>query len=101
MGLGLYRGNMGNLDCCMGRLGSMRGLLFFPSAGDDVVFFIFLYQKWIYRVDYTRVNEYGYQPEDKETVAQQAKIDTADSSKTKVADCGTEGLRNVGGKRIR
>ena len=26
---------------------------------DDIVFFIFLYQRWIYRVDYTRVNEYG------------------------------------------
>ncbi|KIJ56616.1 hypothetical protein M422DRAFT_62579 [Sphaerobolus stellatus SS14] len=26
---------------------------------DDVVFLIFLYQRWIYRVDPTRVNEYG------------------------------------------
>lgn len=26
---------------------------------DDVVFFIFLYQFWAYRVDYTRVNEFG------------------------------------------
>jgi len=26
---------------------------------DDIIFFIFLYQKWIYRVDYTRVNEFG------------------------------------------
>jgi len=26
---------------------------------DDVVFFIFLYQRYIYRVDYTRVNEFG------------------------------------------
>lgn len=26
---------------------------------DDVIFFIWLYQKWIYRVDYTRVNEFG------------------------------------------
>lgn len=29
----------------------------------DVVFFIFLYQKWIYRVDPTRVNEFGYAAE--------------------------------------
>ena len=26
---------------------------------DDIVFFIFLYQKWIYSVDLTRANEYG------------------------------------------
>ncbi|GAX82575.1 hypothetical protein CEUSTIGMA_g10001.t1 [Chlamydomonas eustigma] len=27
---------------------------------DDVVFLIFLYQRWIYRVDKTRVNEFGW-----------------------------------------
>jgi len=27
------------------------------------VFFIFLYQRWIYRVDPTRVNEFGYAAE--------------------------------------
>ena len=26
---------------------------------DDVIFFIFLYQRFKYRTDYTRVNEYG------------------------------------------
>ena len=26
---------------------------------DDVIFFIYLYQKWIYPVDKTRANEYG------------------------------------------
>jgi len=26
---------------------------------DDVIFFIWLYQKYKYRVDYTRVNEFG------------------------------------------
>jgi len=26
---------------------------------DDIVFLIFLYQKWIYKVDYSRVNEFG------------------------------------------
>jgi len=26
---------------------------------DDLVFVIFLYQRWIYRVDTKRVNEYG------------------------------------------
>lgn len=26
---------------------------------DDVIFFIYLYQRWAYRTDYTRVNEFG------------------------------------------
>uniref|UniRef100_H9G8F4 CLPTM1 regulator of GABA type A receptor forward trafficking n=1 Tax=Anolis carolinensis TaxID=28377 RepID=H9G8F4_ANOCA len=31
---------------------------------DDVVFFIYLYQRWIYRVDLSRVNEFGISGED-------------------------------------
>ncbi|XP_043536836.1 cleft lip and palate transmembrane protein 1 homolog isoform X2 [Chiloscyllium plagiosum] len=31
---------------------------------DDVVFFIYLYQRWIYRVDPTRMNEFGTSGED-------------------------------------
>lgn len=30
----------------------------------DIVFFIFLYQRWIYRVDLKRVNEFGTSGED-------------------------------------
>jgi hypothetical protein len=26
---------------------------------DDIIFFIYLYQRWIYNVDTTRVNEFG------------------------------------------
>ena len=26
---------------------------------DDVIFFIFLYQRYIYKIDYSRVNEFG------------------------------------------
>ena len=26
---------------------------------DDIIFFIYLYQRWIYRVDMSRVNEFG------------------------------------------
>lgn len=29
------------------------------SYRDDVVFLVLLYQRWIYRIDYSRVNEYG------------------------------------------
>ena len=31
---------------------------------DDVIFFIYLYQRWAYRIDYTRVNEFGQGGED-------------------------------------
>mmetsp|Transcript_28550 Transcript_28550/g.69605 ORF Transcript_28550/g.69605 Transcript_28550/m.69605 type:complete len:716 (-) Transcript_28550:127-2274(-) len=29
---------------------------------DDIIFFIYLYQRWIYPVDYSRVNEFGLVP---------------------------------------
>ncbi|MEE6525221.1 hypothetical protein FKM82_025093, partial [Ascaphus truei] len=32
---------------------------------DDVVFLIYLYQRWLYPVDKTRVNEYGESYEEK------------------------------------
>lgn len=31
---------------------------------DDIIFFIYLYQRWIYRVDFKRVNEFGVSGED-------------------------------------
>lgn len=34
---------------------------------DDVIFFVYIYQTWAYRVDHTRVNEFG-QGGDDETV---------------------------------
>ena len=30
---------------------------------DDIVFCIFLYQRWIYKTDLTRVNEFGFSGE--------------------------------------
>ena len=31
---------------------------------DDIIFLIFLYQRWIYRVDLSRVNEFGISGDD-------------------------------------
>ena len=31
---------------------------------DDIIFIIFLYQRWIYRVDLSRVNEFGISGDD-------------------------------------
>lgn len=44
---------------------------------DDVVFFIYLYQRWIYRVDPTRVNEFGMSGEDVSAAASGAQASTA------------------------
>jgi hypothetical protein len=33
---------------------------------DDVIFFVYLYQNWKYKIDYTRVNEFGQGGEDEE-----------------------------------
>lgn len=30
---------------------------------DDIIFIIFLYQRWIYKIDHTRVNEFGFSGE--------------------------------------
>ncbi|KAK3997473.1 cleft lip and palate transmembrane protein 1-domain-containing protein [Cladorrhinum sp. PSN332] len=35
---------------------------------DDVIFFIYIYQRWAYKVDYTRVNEFGQGGDDDEVV---------------------------------
>jgi len=36
---------------------------------DDVIFFVYLYQSWKYKVDYTRVNEFGQGGDDDVAVA--------------------------------
>lgn len=33
---------------------------------DDIIFFIYLYQRWAYKVDYSRVNEFGQGGDDEE-----------------------------------
>ncbi|KLO14990.1 cleft lip and palate associated transmembrane protein [Schizopora paradoxa] len=45
---------------------------------DDVVFLVFLYQRWIYRVDPKRINEYGQVLESEET-----SVDRKDGKETK------------------
>ena len=34
---------------------------------DDLIFFVYLYQAWAYKVDYTRVNEFGQGGDDEGT----------------------------------
>lgn len=63
---------------------------------DDVIFFIWLYQSWKYRVDYKRVNEFGQggdsdeegEEKDKSVAAETEKKQgaTAESSSTDKSD---------------
>ncbi|KAF5001540.1 hypothetical protein FDECE_10919 [Fusarium decemcellulare] len=40
---------------------------------DDVIFFVYLYQRWAYRIDYTRVNEFGQGGDDEPIDEKKAK----------------------------
>ena len=44
---------------------------------DDVIFLIYLYQRWIYRVDMTRVNEFGFSGQQAEERDAAAAVDAA------------------------
>ncbi|KAF3771041.1 cleft lip and palate transmembrane 1 [Cryphonectria parasitica EP155] len=33
---------------------------------DDIIFFVYIYQRWAYKIDYTRVNEFGQGGDDEE-----------------------------------
>ncbi|EKJ72631.1 hypothetical protein NXS19_008824 [Fusarium pseudograminearum] len=64
---------------------------------DDVIFFIYLYQRWAYRIDYTRVNEFGQGGEDEAVDDKKAKDEAKDKlvedvkaeAKTTGSDTGT------------
>ncbi|KAG4066675.1 hypothetical protein HA402_007311 [Bradysia odoriphaga] len=43
---------------------------------DDIVFFIFLYQRWIYKVDHKRVNEFGFSKEMEDEATKKVAIAT-------------------------
>lgn len=49
---------------------------------DDVVFLVFIYQRWIYRIDPNRVNEYG-QVLDKDAAAVEGTDKKAESKKNR------------------
>ncbi|XP_008553083.1 putative lipid scramblase CLPTM1 [Microplitis demolitor] len=51
---------------------------------DDIVFFIFLYQRWIYKTDLSRVNEFGYSGDMEADQASKKQVAVA-STKDKVS----------------
>lgn len=76
---------------------------------DDVIFFIYLYQGWKYRVDYSRVNEFGQggeEEEEQDKVANKPLTSPADGEKkaveeVKAAEAKTTGVEKGGMGRKR
>ncbi|GKT84797.1 cleft lip and palate transmembrane protein 1 [Colletotrichum tofieldiae] len=60
---------------------------------DDIIFFIYIYQRWAYRIDYTRVNEFGQGGEDEEDDAAKAK-----AKELLESDPAAEKVKDVAGK---
>ncbi|KAG6028957.1 hypothetical protein E4U41_000534 [Claviceps citrina] len=52
---------------------------------DDVIFFVYLYQRWAYRTDYTRVNEFGQGGDDEEPLPKKEnEVDAIDNKQAAV-----------------
>ncbi|KAM5437972.1 hypothetical protein McanMca71_002191 [Microsporum canis] len=57
---------------------------------DDVIFFIWLYQSWKYKVDYTRVNEFGQGGDDDEEEKEKEKTNQESEENTSGGDSKAE-----------
>ncbi|KAK2594891.1 hypothetical protein QQS21_007390 [Conoideocrella luteorostrata] len=61
---------------------------------DDVIFFVYLYQRWAYKTDYTRVNEFGQGGEEEELLKKEQELiegkaaDVKPEAKTTGTDAG-------------
>ncbi|KAI1765934.1 cleft lip and palate transmembrane 1 [Hypoxylon sp. FL1150] len=55
---------------------------------DDIIFFIYLYQRWAYKIDYTRVNEFGQGGDDaaEETKTEPKSLPKDDASTAKIIE---------------
>lgn len=64
---------------------------------DDVIFFIWLYQSWKYKVDYKRVNEFGQggdsDEEEEETPASEAEKKTEELAQASGKDTSSSSAR--------
>lgn len=61
---------------------------------DDVIFFVYLYQRWVYRIDYTRVNEFGQggdddEPEEKKKEGEEAEAKTEEKTEGEATGAST------------
>ncbi|KAG5973684.1 hypothetical protein E4U55_000328 [Claviceps digitariae] len=68
---------------------------------DDVIFFVYLYQRWAYRTDYTRINEFGQGGDDEEPSSKDKTVDAIEDkqadvkpeAKTTGTDTGKQGAK--------
>ncbi|KAI1214832.1 cleft lip and palate transmembrane 1 [Annulohypoxylon truncatum] len=70
---------------------------------DDIIFFIYLYQRWAYRIDYTRVNEFGQGGDDEpeETKAEPKPLLDAESVTEKVEGAAKSSGADTGAAKKR
>ena len=68
---------------------------------DDIIFFIFLYQRWIYRVDKTRVNEFGQSFEEAELANNGGVPAVAAVAPAPAANSNNDGAAVAGGKNLK
>lgn len=69
---------------------------------DDVIFFVYLYQSWAYKVDYSRVNEFGQGGDDEQVeakVADKPLTAPAGGDSTVVAEKATGSEKTTAKKR--
>jgi hypothetical protein len=59
---------------------------------DDVIFFVYIYQAWAYKVDHTRVNEFGQGGDDEEVEEKKAAQPLKSAPEEDVAPVKTEAL---------
>ena len=65
---------------------------------DDLIFFVYLYQAWKYKVDYTRVNEFGQGGDDEPVEEKLASKPLSGSPEAKtVVSHGTGGVEKASG----
>ncbi|KAG6292612.1 hypothetical protein E4U46_008444 [Claviceps purpurea] len=51
---------------------------------DDVIFFVYLYQRWAYRTDFTRVNEFGQGGDDEKEPSSKKTVDAIEDKQADV-----------------
>ncbi|KAL7625117.1 hypothetical protein AAE478_004331 [Parahypoxylon ruwenzoriense] len=70
---------------------------------DDIIFFIYLYQRWAYRVDYTRVNEFGQggDEDSEESKAEPKPLPEADAPAEKVGGTAKSSGADTGAAKKR
>lgn len=62
---------------------------------DDVIFFVYLYQRWAYKTDYTRVNEFGQGGDDEEPLLKK-EADTVEDKQANIKPEAKTTGTNVG-----